>query len=442
MPDERFPLINMSNFITNKVLTDECDSADTLKVHTQKTIYGIEKSNIDAFSSIQKTPTALIDDSKREHLMMLPLNGMCFAVKEVIDVDGYVCNLGCDAFSGRIPTQSAEIVQNLEKLGAQLIGITRSTELAIAKETSTVNPWSQNHTPGGSSSGSASAVGGGLVPFALGTQTIGSIIRPAAYCGAVGFKPSKGVGSLVGVLTLSNTLDHLGYFSDSLERLTTTLNLLYPELLINAKKEEKKPYRIICLQPWFAMEEDLQWQKNIHKVKKWAVSHGVDCIDMSLDAGITEQEENVTDSILCFEMSEQWDDLLFNNKDTSDFLQEFLQRGKSISLERYQACLAQQKKMKVSINHWLGDNDIIVFPSVTGLPPKLGDGTGSRDTQRLWTLLGMPALNLPIGIEGDFPNNIQLITKVGRDAFLLETAKIFRDSVFFPITKPLYDDYV
>lgn len=441
MANKNFPLINMCDLIPNKVLTDECGSADALEILTQRTIQNIENSSIDAFSSIQKIPTALIDDSKREHLMTLPLNGMCFAVKEVIDVNGYVCNLGCDAFSDRIPTQSAEIVQNLEKLGAQLIGITRSTELAIAKETSTVNPWSHNHTPGGSSSGSASAVGGGLVPFALGTQTIGSIIRPAAYCGAVGFKPSKGVGSLIGMLTLSSTLDHLGYFSDSLERLTTTLNLLYPEMLLNTKKEEK-PYRVICLQPWFAMTEDLQWQKNLNKIKKWAITHDVDCIDMSLDTKITDQEENVTDSILCFEMSELWDDLLFSNKNTSDFLQSFLQRGKSITFDKYQSCLAQQSEMKDSINSWLGDNDIIIFPSVTGLPPKLGDGTGSRDTQRLWTLLGMPALNLPIGVENGFPNNVQLIAKIGQDAFLLETAKFLRDSVFFPKTKPLLNDYV
>jgi len=429
--NKNFPLINICNDTLNRVPHVEYNSVDTLKGYTTEVIKNIKTSHCDAFSSIQNLPPALISDTHCESLLTLPLNGMCFAVKEVIDVDGYECNLGCDAFKGRIPQTNADIVNKLQDLGAQLVGITRSTELAIAKETSTVNPWSKGHTPGGSSSGSAAAVGAGLIPFALGTQTIGSIIRPAAYCGAIGFKPSKNLGSLVGVLKLSSTLDHLGYFADSLERLITTLNLLYPETFSIPKKQKAQPFRIVFVQPWFIMEDNTTWQNTVQRIKEWATDTEIECLDVSIQEDITDQEEKVTSSILCFEMFEEWKDSLFNNDTTSDFLQSFLQKGKNTSVDDYQRCLSLQKQMIENVETWLDDSDIIVFPSVTGLPPRLGDGTGSRDTQRLWTLLGMPALNLPIGIENNFPNNLQLIAKRGRDKFLLEAAKYISNSVSF-----------
>jgi len=429
--DKNFLLKNICDGTLNIVPNNESNSVDALKKNTTEVIKNIKLSHCDAFSSIQNLPSALISDLHCETLLSLPLKGMCFAVKEVIDVDGYECNMGCEAFKGRIPQTNAEIVNKLQNLGAQLVGITRSTELAIAKETSTVNPWSKNHTPGGSSSGSAAAVGAGLIPFALGTQTIGSIIRPAAYCGAIGFKPSKNIGSLIGVLKLSSTLDHIGYFSDSLDRLTTTLSLLYPETFPHPKKQNTKQFRIVFIQPWFIMEDGTTWKNTVQKIKEWAIDTEIECLDVSLKKEITEQEEKVTSSILCFEMFEEWKNSLFNNDETSDFLQSFLQKGKNTSVEDYQQCLSLQKKMIEHVETWLDDSDIIIFPSVTGLPPRLGDGTGSRDTQRLWTLLGMPALNLPIGIENNFPNNLQLIAKRGKDKFLLETAKYISNSIPF-----------
>jgi len=429
--NKKVPLINICNDTLNRVSNVDHDSVEALKDYTARMMKKIESSNCDAFSSIQNPPSALLNDSDCRALLTLPLNGMCFAAKEVIDVDGHECNFGCNAFKGRIPQTNAEIVNKLKDLGAQLVGITRSTELAIAKETSTVNPWSKNHTPGGSSSGSAAAVGEGLIPFALGTQTIGSIIRPAAYCGVIGFKPSKNLGSLVGVLKLSSTLDHLGYFSDSLERLITTLSLLYPKEFLIPPKQKKQEFRIVFVQPWFALENNSTWESTVHKIKEWAINTGIEYLDIAIQKDIADQEEKITNSILCFEMFEEWKDSLFNNVATSDFLQSFLQKGKNTSVDEYQHCLVQQKQMMENIESLLDDSDIIVFPSVTGLPPKLGDGTGSRDTQRLWTLLGMPALNLPIGVENNFPNNLQLIAKKGKDQFLLETAKYINDSISF-----------
>lgn len=405
-----------------KPLDANNDSEISIKQYTQAIIKRIQSSTIDAFSTIESQPAALSETPTRKAFTTLPLKGMCFAVKEVIDAKGYVCNLGCQAFTGRVPTLDADIVQQLQQLGAQLVGITRSTEMAIAKETSTVNPWHSGHTPGGSSSGSAAAVGAGLVPFALGTQTIGSIIRPAAYCGAVGFKPSKGIGSLTGVLNLSTTLDHLGYFADSLSRLTTTLNQLYPNTFTDKKA---RPFKVLFLKPWFAMDDEYTWQARKAYIKKQLKNHAIDYCEASLDQTIAAQEEQVTHSILCYEMYQHWGDTLLNNKETSEYLQSFLTKGQSITKQAYEQSLKTRAEMGTQVDTWLNDRDIIVFPSVTGLPPKLGDGTGSRDTQRLWTLLGMPAINLPIGFEQGFPTNVQLIAKRGQDKQLLAAAAQF-----------------
>ena len=421
----------------NAILKNEQLNFDNLKTsidlqnYTNEVIDNIKRSNVDAFSSIKEKEFFLNNKTYFEEKYSLPLRGMCFGVKEVIDVKELVCNLGCEAFSGRKPKKNADIVSLLEELGGQVIGITRSTELAIAKETSTVNPWSIEHTPGGSSSGSASAVGAGLIPFALGTQTIGSIIRPAAYCGAVGFKPTKGIGSLSGIVKLSDTLDHLGYFSDSVERMITTLNVLYPEVFENAYENNLIKPRILCVQPWFTMEDNSTWKNSLEKVKKYAGLSEIECLDVVLDKEITDVEDDITDSILCFEMFDEWGDILYEKEGTSDFLQSFLRRGKKISYSKYRDALSYRNKIDRFFESLMMENDVIVFPSVTGLPPKLGAGTGSRDTQRLWTLLGMPALNLPVGIEDGFPKNIQLISKKGQDGFLLDFAIKLRNALLY-----------
>lgn len=355
-----------------------------------------------------------------DRLIKLPLAGMPIAVKEVIDVAGTPIGYGCDAFAGRTATVSADVVTQLEALGGQVLGITRSTEMAIARETTTRNPWSLDHSPGASSSGSAAAVGAGLVPFALGTQTIGSIIRPAAYCGVFGFKPSAGIGSRRGVLSLSDTLDHVGYFADSLERMTNTVSVLFPDLLSAPKT---KP-RFIFVEPWFDCQELEYFVDQISMLQTACDSAGIDWVEKSFAPAVTARETGLVKTLLCFEMFQKWGKTLLNHPATSDELQSFLQSGETITPAEYELALNSRHEMIEYVEGELADGDIIVFPSVLGHPPKLGQGTGSRDPQRLWTLLGFPALNLPVGWNENFPFNLQLIAKRDADLHLLESANL------------------
>lgn len=396
------------------------NAVEQLQQQTASLVENLQNSSLQAFSSVVSQPVSLESDDEAARLLALPLQGMAFAVKEVIDVAGEICDCGCDAFAGRVPSRSADIVTQLQGLGAQVVGITRSTEMAIARETATRNPFSSMHSPGGSSSGSAAAVGAGLVSFALGTQTIGSTVRPAAYCGAVGFKPSKGELSLGGVMTLSPTLDHLGLFADSIQRMRSVCHGLFGPL----PTEQLAPPRLLLCSPWFSYPGEEAFQGVLSRLMDRTANAGIESRCMRLEDQLYEREESVTDVILCWEMYQHWGDRLFGHPQTSCFLQSFLQRGQNYKQNQYEKSLAWRES---AIKHFvgqLGDGDILVFPSVTGLPPQIGEGTGSRQPQRLWTLLGLPALNLPVGMCQGFPLNLQLIGKPGSDSHLLQSAEM------------------
>lgn len=387
---------------------------------TRQVIGRIEVSEIDAFSWIQHKPAALQGDDSAGSLLKCPLAGLPIAVKEVIDVAGAPISRGCDAFAGRIAASSAAAVTQLEDLGAQIVGITRSTEMAIARETTTRNPWSPHHSPGASSSGSAAAVGAGLVPFALGTQTIGSVIRPAAYCGVVGFKPSIYSSSSSGVLSLSHTLDHVGYFSDSLRRMIEVMSLMLPDF---SAAPDAKP-RLVFIEPWFEFHGLEPFFAQQDCLKAACAEAGLDWVERSLALDVTTHDASLVNTILCFEMFQNWGDTLLSHPRVSEELKGFLRCGELISSTEYKGSLELRRDIIERVEGGLAESDVIVFPSVLGLPPKLGEGTGSRDPQRLWTLLGMPALNLPVGWYKSFPFNLQLIARRGADRQLLEAARV------------------
>src|SRR3954453_15979037 len=155
-----------------------------------------------------------------------PLSGIPVAIKDIIATADMPTTNGSPVYAGQVPALDAWVVERLRQLGATIFGKTVSTEFAWRHPGPTVNPWNSEHTPGGSSSGSAAAVAAGLVPLALGTQTLGSVIRPAAFNGIVGFKPSFGAIPRVGVHPLSFSLDHVGFFARRVDAAALGLSLL------------------------------------------------------------------------------------------------------------------------------------------------------------------------------------------------------------------------
>src|ERR1700754_2945957 len=155
-----------------------------------------------------------------------PLSGIPVAIKDIIATSDMPTTNGSPVYAGQVPPANAWVVERLRNLGATIFGKTVSTEFAWRHPGPTVNPWNRDHTPGGSSSGSAAAVAAGIVPLALGTQTLGSVVRPAAFNGVVGFKPSFGAIPRTGVHHLSPSLDHVGFFARRVDDVALALSLL------------------------------------------------------------------------------------------------------------------------------------------------------------------------------------------------------------------------
>lgn len=355
------------------------------------------------------------------------LYDLTFGVKEVFEQRSRRSPWGVDFFQDRLGTETAFCISSLEQAGARRIGTTRSTLLAITGDSGTRNPMDLTRTPGGSSAGSAAAVAAGFVDFALGSQTVGSIIRPASYCGVPGFKPSFGTISNEGVMPLASELDHVGVLARDISTLRRTMQVLGP--LAPAAQELDT-----VLVPDFWFEDD------VHP----AVAHMIEIARLAFGkAGVRTEKWPIPDQI---RRSEK--DLLnallvkgihdnhgpFIKKNATRLpaeLIEFDRRGQMISHAQHADARAQQEEMALNMTAIVGERAAVLSPSVCDMPPLLGQGTGSRAPQRLWTLLGWPALGIPFdsydGDAGHLSVSVQLTSKAGNDAALLDLDCVLTD---------------
>lgn len=350
-----------------------------------------------------------------------PLHGLPVAIKEVFDAAGQLCAWGSPLHAGRRPAADAQLVRRLIDAGAVPLGMTASTEYALAAAAATVHPRDARRSPGASSSGSAAAVGAGMVPLALGTQTIGSIIRPAAYCGAVGFKPSYGRYSTDGVLCLSRQLDHAGVIAASVAHVIAADRVLADDA--GTPAAEGVP-RLRVLQPWFEEEVAASVTVTLDACYQQLRAAGLALESLTIDADIAATETGLTDTLLTFELAQRHGTTLRGAPDkVSAKLMEMLVRGESVSAARFDDAVAQQAEFSRRLNAMLHPGEVALAPATIGLAPLLAEGTtGSRAPQRLWTLSGLPAITVPVGEYDGMPVGLQLIGRLGEDAGLLRTA--------------------
>jgi Asp-tRNA(Asn)/Glu-tRNA(Gln) amidotransferase A subunit family amidase len=208
------------------------------------------------------------DERKRNGEPLGALHGVPVGLKDIIDTDDMPTENGTVLHRGRTPREDAAVAKKLRAAGAVILGKTVTTECAYFSPGKTRNPHNPEHTPGGSSSGSAAAVGAGMVPLALGSQTAGSVIRPAAFCGVYGFKPTHGLIPRSGILQLSRTLDHVGLFARSLEDVSLLMEQLqgYDELDPDTRPRARIPFQQIAaeeppLEPMFALIKTPHWER-------------------------------------------------------------------------------------------------------------------------------------------------------------------------------------
>ncbi len=350
------------------------------------------------------------------------LHGLPFGVKDLFDSFDLPTGYGSPIYAGQQPVADAAAVALCREAGAVLIGKTVTTELANMFPGVTRNPHNPAHTPGGSSSGSAAAVADGMLPLALGTQTAGSLIRPAAFCGVVGYKPSHNRVPKAGVKSLSETLDTVGGFARSVRDvallgavLTGDARLADPAAFAQATA----PRIGWCQTPEWA-QADADTRQAWAQAEKHLTGHGTPlALPTSLTGLVAVQK-----AVQAFETARSLShERLHHLHQLSAPLQALIADGLAISGERHALNLQATTSARQQAQALFADCDVILAPSSIGVAPAGLDGTGDPLFCRSWTLLGLPCVHLPFA-RGDsgLPVGLQLVGAYGDDHRLLAAA--------------------
>jgi Asp-tRNA(Asn)/Glu-tRNA(Gln) amidotransferase A subunit family amidase len=345
------------------------------------------------------------------------LRGIPIGVKDSIDTHDMPTGHNSAIFTGKVPFGDAACVALCRSANAVILGKTVTTEFANRHPGPTTNPHNAAHTPGGSSSGSAAAVADGHVPLAFGTQTGGSVIRPAAYCGVVGYKPTFNDFSRVGIKMQCHSLDTLGLMARSLDDIALFRGAVLSLPPVAIDRDVSAPRVGFCRTPiWDHAEPDTQalLERVAAKLGAKEVAFAPEFKDIL--------EDHI--AISGWESARNYADERLRNPDKlSRELTEVLNKGLPVTLDRYVAAQRKAAAFKAHIDSLFDKVDVLLCPSAPGEAPKGQEFTGDPRFNSIWTLAGTPCVTLPIGTGGrGLPLGIQLVGLRHADDKLLSTA--------------------
>lgn len=375
------------------------------------------------------------DEWRRSGRPIGPLHGVPVAIKDIIDTADYPTECGSAALSGRRPHADATVVSRLRAAGAVIIGKAVTTEFAYYSPGKTRNPRDLERTPGGSSSGSAAAVAAGMVPVAVGSQTNGSIIRPASFCGVFAMKPSHGLVSRAGVLTLSRTLDHVGPFARSVDDIALMLDAMagYDAQDPDTRALAARDFRRVAaeefgLGPRFAFVKTPVWDRadagTRQAFEELADELGEHCFVYDLPERFA-SAWSAQHAIMAAEMAHNLGGLADRGGEKiSARFHALVEEGRNVSAGRYLAAVALASTLREGLVELFEQEcSAIITPAAAGAAPKGLASTGDPAFCSLWSLTGLPAMTLPLLADHDgMPVGVQLIGAHGDDARLLRTA--------------------
>ncbi len=361
------------------------------------------------------------------------LHGVPVGIKDVFDTRDMPTENGCALHAGRTPRYDAAAVALLREAGAVILGKTVTAELAYYTPGKTRNPYDPARTPGGSSSGSAAAVAAGMVPLALGTQTNGSTIRSASFCGVYGYKPTHGLISRRNCLRLSGTLDHVGLFARSLEDVAIAGEAL---MRFDDGDEDMRPSapaplrRVLAeeppVEPKLAFVKTPVWDK-AEPVMKDALAELVEALGSKVEpvelpdvfAEAWPAQKTIMEADIAHNLRREFER---GREKLSPAMQQCIERGRAITAKDYLAAQALARDLEAEIAEILFAYDAILTPAAPG-PAPAGEATGNPLFSTLWTLTGVPAVSLPImADQNGLPMGVQLVSCRGDDARLLRNA--------------------
>ena len=403
------------------------------------------ENDIGAWAHLDKK-TALdqarkMDEIRRHGRPTGALHGIPVGVKDIFDTVDYPTQLGSAVFSDRQPDQNCAVVEKLCEAGAVIMGKTVTTEVAYMHPADTHNPHNLNHSPGGSSSGSAAAVAAGHVPLAIGSQTGGSVIRPASFCGVYGFKPSRGVISRRGVLQTSQSLDQVGIFAQNLADMA-----LLSDVLSGFDNADELSY----LAPRPEVYNGFMESVPVDPVFAWFDLPYADRFSADMVSGFDELIEALGGQVDRIPAPQSFVGLLESHRiiygyeifrctahlreahmdSMSDTFKNAMSTCAEISADQYEDARAAMSGAEDWFSNFFNDYDAVLTPSAIGQASLYNEGTGDPVCCNIWTLAGLPCASLPLlASEVGLPIGVQLVAGLNEDNRLFRTMHWLSDYI-------------
>ena len=363
------------------------------------------------------------------------LYGVPVGVKDIIDTMDFPTEYGSPVHAGRYSVGDATVVSRLRAAGAVIFGKTVTTEFATTHPGPTCNPHNLAHTPGGSSSGSAAAVAAGMVPVALGTQTNGSVIRPASFCGVYAFKPSRGLLPRTGVLDQSPSLDEVGVFARNLEDIAKVTEIMSGDDGHDAASARQSPRRLFDvamseppLQPKFCFVKTPWWDQvepEAREAYEAFVAHMGDCVEHAdLPDVVTKVAPwlaTVNEVELGVCLQKEW---CHHPGQLSPALRARVKKSMAITATDYLIAKDRMFHVMNAFDEYFAGYDAILCPAALGTAPKGLESTGNPIMQTVWSFAGLPSVNLPLmNLSNGLPLGVQAVGAYQNDARLLRSSR-------------------
>lgn len=384
--------------------------------------YGETEPRIHAFVHFEAENSLLMDAALTATGATGALVRVPVAVKDIFDTAGAPAERGSALYAGRIAERDADVVRNLRAAGAIIVGKTVTAELAMAHPGPTRNPWDLSRTSGGSSMGSAAAVAAGVVPLAVGSQTNGSVIRPAAFCGVVGFKPTFGRLPREGMFVTSKTLDQVGGFARSVQKVASLAAAMAGEPLARWWSEDKTPPKLAALRTGeWEHADDAAQQRFQADVDRLAAAGSP--IAWPSPPAELDEAQHVLRAIMLFEEARAMaDDVRGRETLVSEITRRNLAEGAAISEDAYQGALEARDRLAKAFLEWATPYDAVVTPAAVGEAPT-PETTGDPRFCTRWSLIGAPAIVIPSDLGPNrLPLGLQLVAAPGDDRRLIAAA--------------------
>jgi Asp-tRNA(Asn)/Glu-tRNA(Gln) amidotransferase A subunit family amidase len=421
-PLNRLPAAQLVRMIASREVT--CEAV----THSFVDAVGQRESEVRAFAWIDPERALNIARGFDRSAKIGLLGGLPIAIKDVIDTAGIATEYGSPIYTGRVPRADAACVAGVRAAGGYVFGKAVTAELANFTPGPTRNPHGLEHTPGGSSSGSAAAVAAHMAPFALGTQTAGSVIRPAAFCGVVGFVPTRGAIPRAGVKQVSDTLDVVGCFANSVEDAALVASAIALRAdWCEVNRAPAPPVIAWAETPW-AERLSPAMREALDAVARTCADGGAAVRKIQWPARFTPLAD-AQRTVQVFETARafgaEFDD---RRGQLSPSLAALIEEGREIDASSYLTALQLGRDCAASIDELFGEADVVLTPSAPGEAPHGLGSTGDPQFNRAWHLLGGPQLNVPVPrflrrSGSNLPLGVQVVGRPGADARLLGAAR-------------------